>query len=116
MESQSQEKEKKDTKKKKKKKDSIVTSCRWRKDIYRIEEWKTLIKGDMKKLKKRYYTLFNRGVQPNDIQGGVLYDQLAEKLVLLMIKAKINSDEYGIAITHDEVQPIINKLKEGGVL
>ena len=116
MESQIAEKKKKEKKKKKQKKDSIVTSCRWRKEIYGNEEWKALIKGDMKKLKKRYYMLFDREVKPNEFQSGVLYDGLAEKLVLLMIKARINSDEYGIEIKKTEVEPIIDKLKEGGLL
>jgi len=37
---------------------------------------------------------------------------LLSKLVLLMIKAGINSENYGITINESEINPIINKLME----
>ena len=44
-----------------------------------------------------------------------VYDEnseLTDKLVLLMIKAGINSDNYGIEIKENEIESIINRLQE----
>ena len=38
--------------------------------------------------------------------------ELIDKLVLLMIKAGINSDNYGIEIKENEIESIINRLQE----
>jgi len=43
-----------------------------------------------------------------------LNKQLLDKLILLMIKAKINSEKYGVDINEFEIQPSIKRLKEGG--
>lgn len=40
--------------------------------------------------------------------------ELLDKLVLLMIKARINSEDYGIYIVESEISESINRLKEGG--
>lgn len=40
--------------------------------------------------------------------------QLLDKLILLMIKARINSEKYGVNINEFEIQPSIKRLKTGG--
>lgn len=40
--------------------------------------------------------------------------ELLDKLVLLMVKARINSSEFGIDIKESEIEPSINRLKESG--
>jgi len=48
------------------------------------------------------------------LKNGVYNDksELTDKLVLLMIKAGINSDNYGIEIKESEIDSIINRLQE----
>ena len=41
---------------------------------------------------------------------------LIDKLVLLMIKAKINSENYGIFINESEIESSIKRIREGGLI
>jgi len=43
-------------------------------------------------------------------------NDLIDKLVLLMIKAGINSENHDIAIQENEIIPSINRLKESGLI
>jgi len=102
--------------KKEKKKNSISTSWRWNRDLY--TKYKKTIREDVNTIKQRYKELFEKGIDTEDVKDGVLNESngLTKKLVLLMIKAKINSDDYDIEIDEKEVQPIIDKLIEGDLL
>ena len=50
------------------------------------------------------------------IHGNSHNTELLDKLVLLMIKARINSENYEIAIQENEIIPSINRLKESGLI
>jgi len=43
-------------------------------------------------------------------------NELTDKLVLLMIKAGINSEKYGVNITEPEIQQNIKRLMERGII
>jgi len=103
-------------KKKKKKGNTIVASWRWNRDHY--TKYKKTIREDVNTIKQRYKELFEKGLDTEDVKDGVLNESngLTEKLVLLMIKAEVNSDDYDIEIKEEEVQPIIDKLREGDLL
>ena len=95
--------------------DTMVTSYRANKNTY--GKFKTPMRKDIKEIIKKYEKLDKEGIQPEEIENGILHkygnnNDLIKKLVLLMIRAKINSDEYDIEITEEEIQPIIKKLSE----
>ena len=48
------------------------------------------------------------------LEGKTMNTDIVDKLVLLMIKAGINSEGYGIDIKESEIQSNINRLMESG--
>lgn len=50
------------------------------------------------------------------LEGKTMNIDLVDKLVLLMVKAGINSEVYGIDIKESEIQSNINRLMESGEL
>ena len=78
-----------------------VYICRLRKD--------KLIKKISKDSRYNIYT----SIEKEQIQ---LDNELVDKLVLLMIEAKINSEMYGIDIKENEIESNIKRLRERGLL
>jgi len=68
-----------------------------------------LIESKEKKGRHQIYTILEK---ERDLQK----IELMDKLILLMVKAGINSDKYGIAIEEAEIEPNIKRLMESGKL
>lgn len=56
------------------------------------------------------YKLTTKAFETNNVES----DDLNDKLVLLMIKARINSEIYGIDIREKEIESSLKRLKESG--
>lgn len=82
--------------------EAIIRTCIWRlknKEHYPIERCGTINRYKVYELKSN---ISNEN------------SQLTENLILLMIKAGITSEDYGIEITESEIQSYIDKLMESG--
>ena len=62
--------------------------------------------------KKNRYNIYT-AIKKEQIQ---VDNELVDKLVLLMVKAGINSEKYEINITESEIEPNIKRLIKGGLL
>lgn len=78
-----------------------VYICRLRND--------NLIEKVSKKNRYNVYTTIKKEQIPID-------NDLVDKLVLLMVKAGINSENYEIDITESEIESSIKRLNKGGLL
>jgi len=48
--------------------------------------------------------------------GGAATRALAKKLLLLMIRAGIDSDQFGVPISEEEVLPLVEELRQEGLI
>jgi len=63
-----------------------------------------------------YDLVENRIQNVNRIQNQEIDTELIDKLVLLMIKAEINSDNFGVNIKMEEIESNIKRLRERGLI
>ncbi len=62
--------------------------------------------------KKNRYNIYT-AIQKEPIE---ISNELVDKLILLMVKAGINSEKYGIDIKESEIESSIKRLTKGGLI